>query len=314
MRKSLNRQVRKAYSQDVLARICTLPEREFGRAFGMETVMVEEPGYRSYLRRELPPEDYYHFRDNGSSVLAVAHLDTVTQGNGRVPRFRNTRGGPMVTSGALDDRLGAYVILDLLPKMGITTDLLFTVGEESGASTAKHFEAPRDYDWVIEFDRGGTDVVMYQYECRAGREAIEAAGSTMGMGSFSDIAFLEHLGVKAFNWGVAYRGDYHSPQGYAYLDETFGMVAKYLRFHDQNTGIAMPHEEEGWRSRYCMEDDRGACETCGANDSVDLDTMYCKYCGICQDCGSVNPDIAAEWGNPEDVSVCMCWVPQMSKS
>ena len=45
----------------------------------------------------------------------------------------------MVHSGALDDRLGAYIILDLLPKLGINVDVLLTVGEEQGRSTANFF-------------------------------------------------------------------------------------------------------------------------------------------------------------------------------
>src|SRR5229473_3013878 len=104
MRKnSLTRNVRKAYRQDKLAHICTLPEYKFGRAFGMQTVSI---GQRY-------PHDYYHFRDNGASVLAVAHLDTVVRETCRTARFGATKHGPLVVSGALDDRLGAYVILSL---------------------------------------------------------------------------------------------------------------------------------------------------------------------------------------------------------
>src|SRR5215469_11790126 len=110
--------IRRAYNQDDLARILTMPEGEFGAAFSMETVSVPPPSVSYY--RDAGPSDYYHFRDNGSSVLAVAHLDTVVRPKNRIPRFSNTERGPMVTSGALDDRLGAYVILCLLPRLGIT--------------------------------------------------------------------------------------------------------------------------------------------------------------------------------------------------
>jgi hypothetical protein len=303
-KRSLSSQVRSAYRQDELARVCTLREDRFGRAFGMQTVNVK-PSTRAWPGDE--PADYYHFRDNGASVLAVAHLDTVVRGDRRTPRFYGTKSGPMVISGALDDRLGAYVILHLLPKMGVTCDWLLTVGEESGQSTAELFDGQgKKYDWVIEFDRGGTDVVMYQYEDEDSVTAVETCGATVGHGSFSDIAYLEQLGVKAFNWGVGYQGDYHSERGYAYLNDTFAMVAKYLRFHEQNAGMVMPHDPEArWYS--CRDnDDNGDCTTCGKKDVVDLAAGYCGYCGVCQDCGGTDPDVAAEWNDP-DVDTCQCY-------
>ena len=300
MRKNTVRKVRKAYDQDRLARILTLREDRFGRAFGMETVTVDRPPSPYYRASSDRSEDYYHFRDNGSRVLAVAHLDTVVPQKGRVPHFRSTKKGPLVQSGALDDRLGAYVILDLLPELGIACDWLLTVGEESCASTAEYFDARgKDYDWLIEFDRGSsTDVVMYQYEDEAGQDAIEAAGAVMGHGSFSDIAYLEHLGVKAFNWGVGYGGNYHSEAGYAYLEDTFAMVAKYLRFHEQNAGTAMPHDPRP-QAAYGRYDDDWLldCNVCYAKGSVDSVTWYCDTCLSCQDCGLAEDD------------GCMCYLP-----
>jgi len=293
------RKIRQAYSQDALARICTLREDRFGRAFGMQTVHVSQPApYLRYPGDSGRPEDYYHFKDNGARVLAVAHLDTVVAGKRRVPRFRTTENGPLIVSGALDDRLGAYVILDLLPKLGLTCDWLLTVGEESGLSTAEFFKPEKEYDWIIEFDRGGTDVVMYQYEDRASRGLVEASGAAMGSGSFSDIASLEHLNAKAFNWGVGYRGDYHSERGYAYLNDTFAMVGKYLRFHEQNAGTPMPHDPDVWEAsdRYSASYGRysaswaydGApgedCWICNEPGAVDPVTRYCRVCGACDDC------------------------------
>lgn len=220
-----------AFDQKALARICELPERRFGREFGMQRTMIA--GRRG-------PENFYFHRDNGSNVLAVAHLDTVAMRSARKAHFLQTEAGLVVYSRALDDRLGAYVILELLPKLGITYDALLTVGEESGMSTAEFFKTPKQYDWLIEFDRGGTDVVMYQYENSEVSQMVRKAGAKVGGGSFSDICYLDHLGIKGFNWGVGYR-DYHGPRAHAYLDDTFLMVAKYLRFHEQNKGTAMPH-------------------------------------------------------------------------
>jgi hypothetical protein len=273
------KQVRRAYKQEELAHILTLPEAEFGAEFGMKTTEVDQFPWRGK-----PSEsDYYHFKDNGSRVLAVAHLDTVVRPKGRVPAFHDTRSGPAVVSGALDDRLGAYVITKLLPALGVNHDVLLTVGEEDGQSTASFFKPEKEYDHIIEFDRAGTDVVMYQYEDRASREAVQASGARVGQGSFSDICYLEQAGVKAFNWGVGYGGNYHSEKGYAILPDTFSMVAKYLKFNAQNAGISMPHTAEDRFGR--RDEGKFDCELCGAFGTVDYFSLVCEYCRCCADCG-----------------------------
>lgn len=240
MRKQRHRQrrtnlkrIRQAFDQGALRRIAQMPEEDFAAAFDMEVVPVPQRW----------PADYYCYRDNGSNVLAVAHLDTVVERELRQCNFLNTAAGPVVYSPALDDRLGAYIILDLLPKLGITYDILLTVGEESGESTAAFFDPPKQYDWIIEFDRGGSDVVMYQYDDEDTRDLVKDSGARVGEGSFSDIAYLEHLGVKAFNWGTGYQ-DYHSVRSHAYLDDTFDMVDHFLSFAAANDGVQMPHTHQ----------------------------------------------------------------------
>lgn len=249
-RRNLN-QVEAGFDREALAQVCILDEEDFGDTYGMPKITVDGPGVRY-------PDDYYYFKDNGSSVLAVAHLDTVSPRNQRTARFVDTAAGPVVYSRALDDRLGAYIILHLLPEMGIQYDTLLTVGEESGMSTAEYFQTlHKDYDWIIEFDRGGTDVVMYQYEDDVTIDAVRATGALVGDGIFSDISYMEHLGVKGFNWGVGYR-DYHGPRSHAYLDDTTEMVARYLKFHQQNYGTTyFPHTAKPRisRSQYWWDDD-----------------------------------------------------------
>ena len=81
------------------------------------------------------------FQDNGADILAVAHLDTVSthKQRKRAPRFI----GPKVYTPQLDDRLGVYAILHMLPKHNIRCDVLLTDGEESCASTARFFETEK---------------------------------------------------------------------------------------------------------------------------------------------------------------------------
>lgn len=227
-------EIEQAFSRKDLKRVCEADEASFGVAYDMQAYLCDQPG----------PENFYFYKDNGSNVLAVAHLDTVGHADDRTTRFIVTEGaGTVVFSRALDDRLGAYIILELLPKLGLQYDILLTVGEESGMSTAAFFEPPegKHYDYMIEFDRGGTDVVMYQYEDSEVHAMVKAAGARVGQGSFSDVSYLDHLGIKGFNWGVGYQ-DYHGPRAHAFLDDTFAMVARYLTFAKQNEGVYMPHD------------------------------------------------------------------------
>jgi hypothetical protein len=215
-----------AFDEDALIRVCEMHD------------------FSEYAPRyELEPwpdgdERFFHYQDNGSDILAVAHLDHV-QGDGTC-HVINTPAGQLAVSGALDDRLGAYVILELLPRLGIKCDWLLTTDEEMGATTASAFDAPKDYNWIIEFDRGGTDVVMYDFETPELVDLVEEAGARVGIGSYSDICELEYLGCAAINWGVGYE-DYHSPRAHAWLEDTFRMVEKFMRFHEVNADVFLPH-------------------------------------------------------------------------
>ena len=107
-------------------------------------------------------------------------------------------GGPVV-----DDRLGCALAL------GCTSwaDILFTDCEEDGESTAAYFQAPRAYNWIIGFDRRGTDVVTYDYKDKDWLSALESQ-FTIGHGSFSDIGYLEKLGTACVNMGIGYYNEH----------------------------------------------------------------------------------------------------------
>lgn len=220
--------IREAFDADALVRVCEMSQDDFTH----------------YARRvELEPHPdgtprFYYYLDNGADILAVAHLDHVQPD--ATAHVVDTAAGPLVTSGALDDRLGAYVILELLPRLGVTCDWLLTTDEEIGGSTADEFDTLKHYHWMIEFDRGGSDVVLYQYETEALVDLVEASGADVGVGSYSDIAVLEHLGCAGLNWGVGYQ-DYHSARSHAWLEDTFRMVGRFLRFHRANAGTYLEH-------------------------------------------------------------------------
>lgn len=282
--KSARDKVRAMFDPEMLAEMCTTWN------------------FESYAKKVTLPngsdgrERFYWHADNGSNVLAVAHLDTVQ--DDRSCQVVETAAGLLATSGALDDRLGVYVILDLLPKLGLQFDVLLTTDEERGQSTANEFDTDKRYDWIIQFDRGGTDVVMYDYETRELCELIAACGATVGNGSFSDICELGHLRCAGFNWGVGYR-DYHSARSHAWLEDTFRMVARFVKFHRANgtrrfdhepwigawwnddvalddLGGDMPIEDECWIEADCGHD----VDIANSSDYVEMDGGYV----ICNPC------------------------------
>lgn len=224
--KAARRKVREAFDQDALIDLC---------------VRQDFSDYAEYV--ELTPSQtgrkrFYWFQDNGSDILAIAHLDTVQKD--RFCTVTETAAGPVAFSGGLDDRLGVYVILDLLPRLGITVDWLLTTDEEMGQSTAEDFYTTKEYNWMFQFDRGGTDVVMYDYETKKLCDLVEESGARVGMGSYSDICNLDFLGCAGFNWGVGYE-DYHSARSHAYLDDTFRMVARFVKFYYANYDTMFPY-------------------------------------------------------------------------
>lgn len=256
--------VRGEFRAEDLIKICQMDGKDFGEY--AERFDLEPRA--TWHGREMS-DRYYYYKDNGSNLLFVAHLDSVQYD--RTTTVIDTADGPLVVSPVLDDRLGAYVGLELLPRLGIEADILLTTNEEMGASTASDFDTDKQYHWMYEFDRGGTDVVLYQYDTAKHRQLVSASGARVSMGSYSDIADLEHLGCAGFNWGVGYE-DYHSTRSHAWLEDTFKMVAKFTRFHAANEATLLPFES--WEKE--IVDDSMACPRCDS----ELDRW-----GICHTCG-----------------------------
>ena len=86
--------------------------------------------------------DGFIYLSRGPKVLAVAHLDTRVQ---KLWPFHIEYDNLIVHPG-LDDRLGAWVIMDVLPQKGIEVDVLLTSGEESAQSSAALFKNADQYN------------------------------------------------------------------------------------------------------------------------------------------------------------------------
>jgi len=182
--------------------------------------------------------DQYAFKDNRSSILAVAHCDWVAHLKHRFGTLKfqdETRH----YSGQLDDRQGVYTVLDLLPKMNINVDVLITDNEETGGTTAANFASTKQYKWIVEFDRMGDDVVTYRYKGAAWEKALESEFK-IGNGSFSDICRLTQLGCSAVNVGIGYTRQ-HSDECHMILSEYLEQMARFRNFWREFHDIRFPY-------------------------------------------------------------------------
>lgn len=189
-----------------------------------------------------PPVYHYRFIDRGAKHLAVAHLDHVSKN----PDFAETRLNrrKCIFNGALDDRLGAYILLDLLPKLGISDfDVLLTDGEEHGQSTASIFVPPTDrtYNWIFEFDRRERDVATYDFGSSEWDKVLKSFGWEPVRGSFTDICRLTHLGCMAFNFGTGYV-DEHQETCRVYFDDLLSSVANFTKFWKTYHNKHLPYD------------------------------------------------------------------------
>lgn len=191
-------------------------------------------GYKRMGTKDKP----CYFKDNGSNILAVAHMDSVCD----PLAFLNVDVGDetWVFSSVLDDRAGVYIITHLLPKLGINVDVLLTVDEEIGDSTASEFFTDKKYMWGVEFDRGGDDVVLYDFDNISWATRIKEVGFKVGHGTFSDISSLEEIGCSFMNVGVgSYNG--HSKRAYMIVNEMVENLAKFFIFHALYAHKHFPH-------------------------------------------------------------------------
>jgi len=215
-----------------MRRICLMPEEEFRTL----------PGYEYNAKEE------YIFKDNDADILAVAHLDSVvwTHHFYHIVIEEDRKSPmPMILNGQLDDRLGAYMIVEYLHRYGFNYDVLLTTNEERGASTASAFHPDKQYNWMFEFDREGEDAVIYHY--RGMRQPLTQCGFKVGFGSYSDISDLSHLGCGGINVGTGVH-NYHGAHAWSDVGELEANIRRFLKFWVVNKDIHHEHDPKRGRA------------------------------------------------------------------
>lgn len=220
-------------------------------------------------------KDYLYY-DFGSPILAVCHLDTVAD-FGKKTKIRFEKAGDVVTSIALDDRLGAWMISQLFNR-GLRFDVLFTKDEEMGNSTAKLFTPVKDYNWMFSFDRRGIQPVLYQYDNSSLVNILYRFGYDVTYGSYSDIADLEQLGVCGINFGAGYFNE-HTADCMTDLRIVKALLAQFTQFFIamQDTKLAYKPEPKkavkttGWTYYNPIKTGKGKAKSYGAISQWDDD-------------------------------------------
>lgn len=182
------------------------------------------------------PKPEYALHSRNARILGVAHCDWMT---GLKQQFAvaTLKDETLIFSPQLDDRIGVYTLLYLLPSLGVAVDTLLTTDEEIGRSTASEFTTDKQYNWMCEFDRRGTDVVSYQYH---DMKEHTKKFFTNGYGSFSDISCLDHLGVLGMNVGVAYSGE-HTNRCFMVLEDYIDQIVRFVRFYREYKNIRLDY-------------------------------------------------------------------------
>ncbi len=302
-----------------------------------QTVKTDDIFQRWQSKAVYPDDPYsrYIYVDNACNVLGVCHLDTVMPINQKVSLTVGLVNSRLEFTGintpALDDRLGYYTLVYHLPMMGIKLDWLFCDCEESVMSTASQFTPNKPYNWVVEFDRQGSDCVLYQYDNKRTCKILSPY-IPISHGTYSDIVELSSLGVMCVNWGVGSH-EQHTPRCYCHFKEYLTQIERFRRFYTDWKDKQIPVKAKPYQYKYKWsgKDVFGTntnsrtytytgdkwdkitppiCDMCG-RDMILIDARY--YCTIC-DYGDVNRcEYCKKWyfirDRVQDTGFCADCVP-----
>ena len=164
-------------------------------------------------------------------VLYVAHIDTVLELS-TPKQIRITKNKVYATG--LDDRLGCYLAFRL-NQLGLKGDILLCDFEEINETTAKYFQTDKNYNWVVEFDRHGTDAVTYGDDSLEFLRALKKAKFKLGRGVGSDISELTlNNDPCMFNLGIGYERA-HSFHSYVDIKNLVRNVKKFTKFYNKHS-------------------------------------------------------------------------------
>jgi len=237
------------------------------------------PGSRRVECGEGGKDGTYVFIDRGADILAVAHRDHVVE-NAKHFYWAAMANDNVIYTPVLDDRLGCWIINNVLPKMGFNFDILFTEGEETGNSTAAFFPGieGKQYKFIVEFDRKEDDAVTYQFDRKVWEDALKDSGFKVNKGMFSDIGMLSHLKACAVNIGCGYK-DYHSERANASINQLYQQLVRFKAFMAKygETYFEFDEATHGKKSQTDRYREARGCFKGSGSKTVDNNNGYRAY-------------------------------------
>lgn len=186
-------------------------------------------------------EGRYNYRRRQGIVLGVAHVDYVIWNRPILVGRDNQQKSwsnyvsdeiVKVNGGQVDDRVGVWILLDVLPTLTkVPFDYLLTNDEEVGRSSAQDVKIDR-YNWTFQFDRHGTDYVDYNLASNDFISDFKITGIEHSQGSFSDICYLSGNSGSCVNVGTGYHWE-HSSEAFVNLDECWDQVTRFIKFMEK---------------------------------------------------------------------------------
>ena len=179
-------------------------------------------------------KDGFLYAQGKFPVLLVAHLDTVHDNLPGKIKFKNGKfSSPNGIGG--DDRCGVFMILEIVKQ--INCSVLFCEDEEVGGVGAEKFistqlasELVGKFNYIIEFDRKGSDdAVFYNCDNPQFEDFITKHFYKTNYGSFSDISIVApFLQCAAVNLSCGYYKA-HTKQEYVVWDEMINSIYEALK-------------------------------------------------------------------------------------
>jgi|GEM_PF-5093135 len=222
--------------------------------------------YKNHKKRRI-------FIDRGSDILFIAHLDTVLP-----PRLIKQTKDRVYATG-LDDRLGCMVAYNL--SLEFDVDLLLTDNEEIGKTTAFYHDC-KDYKWIAEFDRAGSDVVTYDLDNEQFHNDLDDCFA-IGIGSYSDICSLDTLAC-CVNIGIGYRKA-HNKDSYVDISILKKQTEKFREFYAEHKDTKYTqrtwtqYNDYGYSYNGNGYDYDCDCDRCGDNNAEPIfEYFLCESC------------------------------------
>lgn len=194
----------------------------------------------------------------------MAHLDTR-----KVPKIRRIT-DRFIDGQGFDDRLGCAWAYKLSEELG--ADLLLTDHEESGGTTGQ-FHKLKNYNWIVEFDREGVDVVTYDLDNPIFLKALKDYWK-IGNGSYTDLCELK-TDACCFNLGLGHYNS-HGRKAYINIKEMRDQINKFRHFFAEHKDIKYTQIKH--QANYLFSESN-VCEFCNAAYGTEIfDTIICYSC------------------------------------